>query len=181
MTTTHTGLLAHDGYKLHSHEVRPDHDGVEQAAPPAPMSLDLPAQRDYCAALGLIAPGDWAGCYTDPQAREVTRLLAAMERQQGKINDAARWMRSAMDQVDTRFAGETIHQVSLNSCGEVARYAIDYDMAVAAYCALQDQLQQIVNRVRREQGHEVGSFARLEDHPAAPLDLYIDGLAAGER
>jgi hypothetical protein len=28
----HTGMKAHDGYKEHSHEVRPDHDGVEQMA-----------------------------------------------------------------------------------------------------------------------------------------------------
>ena len=32
----HTGMLAHDGYALHSHEVRPDHGGVENLVIPLP-------------------------------------------------------------------------------------------------------------------------------------------------
>jgi hypothetical protein len=30
---SHSGLSAHDGYVEHSHEVRPDHDGVERQVP----------------------------------------------------------------------------------------------------------------------------------------------------
>jgi hypothetical protein len=136
------------------------------------MNLDFAAQRAYCIALGLIpAGGDFAAAWTSPQAREITRLLGAMEVQADKIHEAARWIRSAMDTVDRRFDGDAIHSVNLNSCGEVARQAIDYDMAVAAYCAVQDQLQQVVVRIRRAAGYEVGSFDRLESHPAGPADL----------
>jgi hypothetical protein len=146
------------------------------------MKLDMTAQREYCVALGLIAADDWGGCYTDPQARQVTRLLEAMEAQAGKIGEAARWMRSAMDAVDTRFAGDHVHSVNLNACGEVARQAIDYDMAVAAYMALQDQLRQVVIGIRRGQGYEPGAFDHLEDHPAltAEQDQARRDLAALE-
>jgi len=40
--TPHTGMAAHDGLRPHSHEVRPDHIGVEQAAQPALPDPDWP-------------------------------------------------------------------------------------------------------------------------------------------
>jgi hypothetical protein len=71
-----------------------------------------------------------------------------------------------MDTADKRFVGDEVHSVTLNSCGEVGRHAIEYDMAVAAYGALQDQPQKLVIEVRRGRGYEVDAFSRLESHPA---------------
>jgi hypothetical protein len=132
------------------------------------MKLDLPAQRAYCIALGLIsADSGFGATWEDPQAREVCRLLAAMEGHASRIDEAASRLRSAMETVDRRFAGDHVHSVNLNSCGEVGRAASDYDMAVAAYSALQDQLQQMVIGIRHDQGYDhISAFDRLEDHPA---------------
>jgi hypothetical protein len=132
------------------------------------MDLSYPGQRAYCAALGLINPDadpldSW---YRDPVCQEVSRLLTAMETQAGKIEDARHWIASNMETVAGKFAAPEIHSVTVNSCGEVGRHALDYDMAVAAYWSLQDQLQQLVVRIRRDAGYQITSFSRLEEHPA---------------
>jgi hypothetical protein len=131
------------------------------------MQLDMTAQRAFCVRLGIIAAdADFSAWYGSPQARDLGRLFEAMEKQAGKINEAARWMRSAMNTVDGRFGeSDEIHTVLLHSNGEVGRHALDYDMAVAAYCELQAQVTQRVIAIRRDMGYEVTAFDRLEDHP----------------
>jgi hypothetical protein len=141
---------------------------------PEMMDLGFNAQRAYCERLGLIPAGpagqqveEW---YRNPDARQVSALLAAMETQRGKILSARTWMLDNMAQVERRFEGAEVHTVNMNSGGEVARFAIEYDMAVAAYCALQDQLKTLVQRIRTAQGYEVDAFCRLEDHPTVTAE-----------
>lgn len=131
------------------------------------MDLSFAGQRAYCARLGILPPaGDpldaW---YRDPVCQEVSRLLTAMDTQRDKMTGAAYWVRSALDRAGQQFEGKEVHTAGLNSSGEIGRHALDYDMAVAVYCALEDQLQHLVQRIRRDQGYDAGAFSRLEDHP----------------
>jgi hypothetical protein len=46
---SHTGMLAHDGLEPHSHEVRPDHDGVRRAEnAPAPADISFDEDSRWC-------------------------------------------------------------------------------------------------------------------------------------
>jgi hypothetical protein len=149
---------------------------------PETMNLEFAGQLDFCARLGLTRRDDDRFFPSNPQALEVMELLDRMRVERDRMTSAARWIRDGLERGDRRFDGAEIH-ATVSSSDRVAQQAVEYDMALTAYCTLQDQLTKLVNKIRRGQGYDPDAYTRLEQHPALSPedDRTVRALAALER
>ena len=157
---------------------------------PAAMDLSFDGQRRYCERLGLIPALDGvkvsariAAWYDNPACQEVSRLLGEMETHQRTMTTNASWMRQHLTENAARFDGAEVRTTGLYDSAGMLRFAAAYDMALAAYVALEKHLQGVVNDIRRAQGYEIDAFSRLENHPTmTPAeDQAVRALAKLER
>lgn len=136
------------------------------------MDLDYGAQRRYCEALGIIPADDGdrdtiKAWHDNPDAQQVSRLLGAMDTLWRQAASAAKWIRGQLDDNDQRMEPGGVHTSGLyGTSSGVARHALEYDAAIAAYYALERHLTEVAAGILRRRGYEIGGFWRLEDIPA---------------